>query len=224
MKKRGRKGSAPVVLTIGHSTRSLEALIGLLQAHQVHRVVDVRTIPRSRHNPQFNKETLPAALRAAGIKYRHLPKLGGLRHARADSPNMAWRNASFRGFADYMQTPEFEAAIETLAGLAGKERLALMCAEAVPWRCHRSLIADALWVRGFRVEHILSGIRSQLHEPTPWARIRGKRITYPLQEPDGETASAPGARRHALRKKFRACQTAKKKKTRKKVASAARRR
>src|SRR5262245_61418158 len=187
MKKRGQKPSATEVLTVGHSTRSLEALVGLLQAHDVKRLVDVRTIPRSRRNPEFNKETLPAALRAEGIKYRHLPKLGGLRHARADSPNKAWRNASFRGFADYMQTPEFTTSIEKLAELAKKERLALMCAEAVPWRCHRSLIADALYVRGFCVEHIMSGIRCQPHELTPWAKVRGKRITYPLDEPQDET-------------------------------------
>jgi uncharacterized protein (DUF488 family) len=190
MKKRGQKRRATEVFTVGHSTRSLEALINLLKAHGVKRLIDVRTIPRSRRNPQFNKETLPAALRAAGIKYRHFPKLGGLRHARADSPNKAWRNASFRGFADYMQTPEFAAAIEQLAGLAVKERLALMCAEAVPWRCHRSLIADALYVQGFHVEHILSGIRCQSHERTPWAKIRGKRITYPLEKPDEEATPA----------------------------------
>lgn len=171
----------PLVLTIGHSTRPLESFLGILQAHQVERVIDVRTIPRSRYNPQFNKETLPAELRAAGVKYRHLPGLGGLRHARADSPNMAWRNASFRGFADYMQTPDFELHLQKLTALAAKERVALMCAEAVPWRCHRSLIADALLTRGFRVEHILSGIRSQRHKTTPWARVRGKRITYPLK-------------------------------------------
>jgi len=171
----------------------------------------VRTIPRSRHNPQFNKETLPAALRAAGIKYRHFPKLGGLRHARADSPNKAWRNASFRGFADYMQTPEFAAAVEKLAELAEKERLALMCAEAVPWRCHRSLIADALYVRGFRVEHILSGIRCQPHEPTPWARIRGKRITYPLDEPKDEVKRTRAAHRQRVRKTLEVHRPVKKK-------------
>jgi hypothetical protein len=190
MKKRDQKRMVTEVLTIGHSTRSLEALVSLLQVHEVKRLVDVRTIPRSRRNPQFNKETLPEALRAARIKYRHFPKLGGLRHARADSPNKAWRNASFRGFADYMQTPEFTTAIEKLAELAKKERLALMCAEAVPWRCHRSLIADALSVRGFRVEHILSGIRSQPHKTTPWAKIRGTRITYPLEEPEEEGTPA----------------------------------
>ncbi len=217
MKTHNRK-PVPVVLTVGHSTRSLEALIGLLQAHQVRRLVDVRTIPRSRHNPQFNKETLPAALRAAGIKYRHFPKLGGLRHARADSKNLAWRNASFRGFADYMQTPEFAAAIEKLAELAQKERLALMCAEAVPWRCHRSLIADALHVRGFRVEHILSGIRSQLHEPTPWARIRGKRITYPLEQPASTKQRARRAGRRTVRDQRPAKPAAAKKKHARKIA------
>jgi len=197
MKKRGQKRTATDVFTVGHSTRSLEALVGLLRAHDVKRLVDVRTIPRSRRNPQFNKETLPAALRAAGIKYRHFPKLGGLRHARADSLNKAWRNASFRGFADYMQTPEFTTAIEKLGELATKDRLAIMCAEAVPWRCHRSLIADALSVRGFQVEHIMSGIRCQPHERTPWARIRGTRVTYPLEESKDE---APPERRAAKKK------------------------
>jgi len=197
MEKRGQKPSATEVFTVGHSTRSLEALIGLLHAHDVKRLVDVRTIPRSRRNPQFNKETLPEALRGAQIKYRHFPKLGGLRHARADSKNKAWRNTSFRGFADYMQTPEFTAAIEKLEELAKKERLALMCAEAVPWRCHRSLIADALSVRGFRVEHIMSGIRCQTHELTPWAKVRGTRITYPLDESKNE---APPARRPTKKK------------------------
>jgi hypothetical protein len=222
MKTHHRK-PAPVVLTIGHSTRSMEALIGLLQAHQVRRLVDVRTIPRSRHNPQFNKETLPAALRAAGIKYRHFPKLGGLRHARADSTNMAWRNASFRGFADYMQTPEFATAIEKLAELAQNERLAVMCAEAVPWRCHRSLIADALYVRGFPVEHILSGIRSRLHEPTPWARIRGMRITYPLEQPASKKQRARTTGRRAPRDKRPAKSPATKKSVRKAASRATQR-
>jgi uncharacterized protein (DUF488 family) len=201
MKKRGQSRAATEVFTVGHSTRSLEALVALLQAHDVKRLVDVRTIPRSRRNPQFNKETLPAALRAEGIKYRHFPKLGGLRHARGDSPNKAWRNASFRGFADYMQTPEFTDAIEKLGELAIKERLALMCAEAVPWRCHRSLIADALSVRCFRVEHIMSGIRCQPHKTTPWAKIRGTRITYPLDEPKDEATPAPrSAKKKGARK------------------------
>src|SRR5262249_55426295 len=134
----------------------------------------------------------------------HFPKLGGLRHARADSPNKAWRNSSFRGFADYMQTPEFEIAIEKLTEMARKERLSLMCAEAVPWRCHRSLIADALTVLGLRVEHILSGVRSQPHNLTPWARVRGKRVSYPLDEPATSRRSgktAPSKRKGPVTKK-----------------------
>ena len=169
------------VFTIGHSTRDLAEFIRLLQAHGVTRIADVRTVPRSRHNPQFNKETLTDALRTAGIGYVHLPGLGGLRHARADSPNMAWRNASFRGFADYMQTEEFEKNVELLTDLAKDGQIALMCAEAVPWRCHRSLIADALAVRGIMVEHIMSSSHRQPHTLTPWARVEGKHISYPAE-------------------------------------------
>ncbi len=168
-----------LVLTIGHSTRPLEKFIALLQAHAVARVVDVRTIPRSRHNPQFNRDTLPAALHRVGIGYTHAAELGGLRHATPASPNGGWRNASFRGFADYMQTPEFAAAITHLIAQARTERLALMCAEAVPWRCHRSLIADALLVRGIPSEDIQSATRRQPHKLTPFARVRGTRVTYP---------------------------------------------
>ena len=119
-------------------------------------MVDVRTIPRSRHNPQFNQDSLPDALKQAGLGYVHMPGLGGLRHAQVDSINLGWRNASFRGYADYMQTAEFEQSLDQLVRLASQGRLALMCAEAVPWRCHRSLIADALLVRGIRVEDIMS--------------------------------------------------------------------
>jgi hypothetical protein len=169
----------PVIFTIGHSTRNLETFLGLLQAHGVKKVVDVRTIPRSRHNPQFNRETLPGELRSVHIGYKHLAGLGGLRHPRADSPNQAWRNASFRGFADYMQTPEFKESLKALIELGRKEPVAIMCAEAVPWRCHRSLIADALLVRGLHVEHIMSGIRCQSHQLTPWAKVKGTRVTYP---------------------------------------------
>ncbi len=168
-----------VVLTIGHSTRTLEALIELLDAHRVERLVDVRTIPRSRRNPQFNRETLPAALRKARIGYRHMKALGGLRHARRDSPNTAWRNASFRGYADYMLEPEFAAALDRLIELAAEKRTAVMCAEAVPWRCHRSMIADALLARGIAVEHILSAKRAEPHHLTDFARVEGERITYP---------------------------------------------
>jgi len=173
-----------VILTIGHSTHGVETFIYLLQAHQVTFVVDVRTIPRSRHVPQFGKEALLNSLHAADIAYEHMPGLGGLRHPRVDSPNKAWRNASFRGFADYMQTNEFEESLNSLVDRARHDRVALMCAEAVPWRCHRSLIADALAVRGIRVEHILGAVRTQVHTLTPWARVRGKRITYPADETD----------------------------------------
>jgi uncharacterized protein (DUF488 family) len=172
---------SPIVLTIGHSTRTLEEFIGLLQAHGAARVVDVRTVPRSRHNPQFNKTSLPRALKKAGLGYVHLPGLGGLRHAKRDSLNVGWRNASFRGYADYMQTPEFEQSLEDLILLAKQERLAIMCAEAVPWRCHRSLIADALLVRGIRAEDIMSPTRRQVHVLTPFAKVRGATITYPAE-------------------------------------------
>jgi uncharacterized protein (DUF488 family) len=171
-----------VVLTIGHSTQRLEAFILLLKAYGVARLVDVRTIPRSRHNPQFNRETLPESLEAAGIGYLHLPGLGGLRHARADSPNQGWRSLSFRGFADYMQTQEFEKSLADLIQFARCERLALMCAETMPWRCHRSLIADALVVRGFQVEHIMSLSHSQVHSLTPFARVEGTHLTYPAED------------------------------------------
>ncbi len=167
------------VMTIGHSTHRLEAFIGLLTDHAVKTVADVRTIPRSRHNPQFNKETLPENLEAAGIRYIHLPELGGLRHPRSDSPNTGWRNASFRGFADYMQTPEFEENLKKLLVLLSRTRVALMCAEAVPWRCHRSLIADALAVRRVKVEHIMSRRRAEPHAITPWAQVAGTSIIYP---------------------------------------------
>jgi uncharacterized protein (DUF488 family) len=173
----------PTVLTIGHSTRALETFIEMLRAHGVKHLVDVRTIPRSRHNPQFNRDTLPEALKFAGIAYTHMEQLGGLRHARPDSPNTGWHNSSFRGFADYMQTPEFEAGLEKLMQLATHEQTAIMCAETVPWHCHRSLIADALTVRGALVEHIMSESRTQPHLLTPFAKAQGIHITYP-QETD----------------------------------------
>src|SRR6185369_14353784 len=136
--------SAPVIFTVGHSTRSFEELLAILRAHGVKRLIDVRTIPRSRHNPQFNRETFSKALHNRGFSYRHMKALGGLRRARPDSTNTGWRNASFRGFADYMQTSSFKEALDALIELATQKRTAIMCAEAVPWRCHRSLIADAL--------------------------------------------------------------------------------
>ena len=180
MGNRGRYNAKKfAVFTIGHSTRSIEEFIGLLNAYGVNRVIDVRTIPRSRHNPQFNRETLKASLQAAKIGYTNVKKLGGLRHPKPDSMNLGWRNSGFRGFADYMQTPEFEAALERAIKLAKTKPSALMCAEAVPWRCHRSLIADALVVRKIPVKHIVSAARAQPHKITPFAQVRASRITYP---------------------------------------------
>jgi uncharacterized protein (DUF488 family) len=173
-----------VVLTIGHSTRAIVEFIRLLKAHGVRRVIDVRTIPRSRHNPQFNRDQLSPALHSARIHYRHMPGLGGLRHARRDSANTGWRNAGFRGYADYMQTPAFEESLATCLELAKRERAVLMCAEGVPWRCHRSLIADALLVRGIEVREITSGIRTRAHALTPWARVQGTQIAYPAPTRD----------------------------------------
>ena len=170
------------VMTIGHSTRTWKAFFELLRAHGVKRVIDVRSIPGSRHNPQFNGETLRTKLRAAKIGYVYLRKLGGLRHTRRDSPNMGWRNTSFRGFADYMQTSEFDVGLQRLIKLTRQKRSALMCAEAVPWRCHRSLIADALIVRGIRVEHIMSENTSRAHSLTSFGHVRRNRITYPLRK------------------------------------------
>ena len=167
------------VFTIGHSTRSLPTFVEMLKAHGVKRLVDVRTVPRSRHNRQFNKEFLPESLAAEEITCVHMPGLSGLRHARLDSINTDWRNESFRGYADYMQTPQFEENLEKLLRLAGRWDAAIMCAEAVPWRCHRSLIADALTARGVQVEHISSAKRRCLHTLTPWARIDGVYVTYP---------------------------------------------
>ncbi|VVM07532.1 DUF488 domain-containing protein [Methylacidimicrobium tartarophylax] len=169
----------PAVLTLGHGTRSLEEFVHILKIQEISFVVDVRTIPKSRHNPQFNKETLPAALAVHDIGYEHMVSLGGLRRPKRDSPNGAWRNASFRGFADYMQTPEFSSALDHLEDLARKSRLVLLCAETVPWRCHRSLIADALVARGLPVRHLLDARHGQPHQLTPWARVRGRQVTYP---------------------------------------------
>jgi uncharacterized protein (DUF488 family) len=164
-------------MTIGHSNRPLEELIGMLQAHGVTTLVDVRTVPKSRHNPQFNREALPAPLEAAGIAYRHMPGLGGLRHARKDSTNTGWRNASFRGYADYMQTEEFERNLDELLAVPGD--VAVMCAEAVPWRCHRSLIADSLTARAIPVWHIMSAQSKNPHKLTSFAHVENGRVTYP---------------------------------------------
>ena len=167
------------IMTVGHSTRTLADFLQLLHVYQVTLLVDIRTIPRSRYNPQFNQETFSQALKHAGIRYAHLPALGGLRKARPDSINTAWRNSSFRGFADYMQTDTFERGIASLLQLAIGHCAALMCAEAVPWRCHRSLVADALVVRGVEVTHVLSETRHSAHALNPSAQAEGLRVTYP---------------------------------------------
>ncbi len=174
-----RSADRPLVLTIGHSNRPLDAFVDLLAGNEVGRVIDVRTLPRSRHNPQFNADSLPESLRIAGIGYTHLAGLGGLRKTHADSRNGGWRNLSFRGYADYMQSAEFAANCDQLAELAMRERCTLMCAEAVPWRCHRSLIGDALLVRGFGVEDILGPTGRRQHALTPFARVEGTQVSYP---------------------------------------------
>jgi uncharacterized protein (DUF488 family) len=150
----------------------------MLEAHGVDLLIDVRTVPRSRHNPQFNRDALPGSLGEVEMRYFAMPGLGGLRHARADSPNTAWRNASFRGYADYMQTAEFRENLARLIELGQETQAAIMCAEAVPWRCHRSLIADALLVRGIPVEHIMSKASVQAHKLTSFARVHGTNIIY----------------------------------------------
>jgi uncharacterized protein (DUF488 family) len=175
------------VFTVGHSIRTLEEFIRILRKYGVECLVDVRTVPRSAHNPQFNRETLPAALAADGIAYVHLPELGGFRHALPDSANTGWRNASFRGFADYMQTDGFRDGLQKLIGMAAGRKTAILCAEAVPWRCHRSLIGDALTARGLPVEDILDADHSQPHRVTPFAHIDGFTVTYPDPGAGGKT-------------------------------------
>jgi uncharacterized protein (DUF488 family) len=170
------------VWTIGHGTRPADELVGLLTAHGIAVLADVRTVPRSRRNPQFNRETLPGTLAAAGLQYVHLPQLGGLRRARPDSVNTAWRNASFRGYADYMLTEAFAAGVDELLRLAAHAPTAIMCAETIPWRCHRSLIADALLVRGVEVRHLGAGAAIDSHRLTPFARVEHGRITYPAAQ------------------------------------------
>jgi uncharacterized protein (DUF488 family) len=183
----------PSILTIGHSTRSIEDFIRLLTAHGVNRVIDIRTIPRSSHNPQFNRLVLSRALRGAGIRYTHLSGLGGLRHPRRNSANSGWRNAGFRGYADYMQTAAFRRSLERCIDLAKASQVVLMCAEAVPWRCHRSLVADALIVRGIAMSEITSGVRTRRHLLTPWAEVNRLQITYPDSAAAGESRH-PGRR------------------------------
>jgi uncharacterized protein (DUF488 family) len=170
------------VLTVGHSNRPLDEFLHVLRAQRVTLVIDVRKMPSSRRNAQFSRDLLPQALYEAGIGYVHLPGLGGLRRRMPGSPNAGWKNASFQGYADYMLTSEFERSLEELLKQVRGQRAALMCAEAVPWRCHRSLIADALVVRGIAVAHLLSASRARPHVLRSWAHVNGTRITYPPQE------------------------------------------
>jgi uncharacterized protein (DUF488 family) len=167
------------IFTVGHSTHPIEEFIGILKAHGVRKLIDVRTVPKSRHNPQFSGDALAASLRAGGITYRRMQSLGGLRHARKDSPNGAWRNASFRGYADYMQTEEFSTAIDQLMERGRTNNAVIMCAEAVPWRCHRSLIGDALVVRNVEVLDIMTEKSAKPHTLTSFARVDGVRVWYP---------------------------------------------
>lgn len=168
------------MLTIGHSTRTLEEFLELLQVYGLTMLIDVRTMPHSRHNPQFNKETLPTYLKRVGIKYLHLEEIGGLRHPKANSVNLALENASFRGYADYMQTKEFSDALLKVAALARENRIAIMCAEALPWKCHRNLISDALVARQIKVLHIISKTSTITHKLSEIAHVEGNKVTYPL--------------------------------------------
>jgi uncharacterized protein (DUF488 family) len=169
----------PRIWTVGHSTRPIGEFTDFLRAHEIRLLVDVRTIPRSRHNPQFNTDTLSESLKEAGLDSLHMPALGGLRKPRKDSINNGWRNTSFRGYADYMQTDKFERALEELMTYGTSTKTAMMCAEAVPWRCHRSLIADALVTRGWEVRHILSQVKAGEHRLTPFTVIDGTTLIYP---------------------------------------------
>ena len=170
------------MFTVGHSTLPIERFIALLQTYGVKRLVDIRTMPRSRHNPQFNDTSLAESLTARQIEYVHIQALGGLRRAHKDSPNTGWRNGGFRGYADYMQSEEFHDALKTLIQLSRQKRVAIMCAEAVPWRCHRSLVADALSVRGIPVVEILSESSYRTHKLTAFAQVEGTQITYPPEQ------------------------------------------
>lgn len=171
------------LFTVGHSTLPIERFTALLHAYGIECLVDIRSVPRSRHNPQFNADAIGMSLRESNIDYQPLPALGGLRRPHKDSPNTGWRNESFRGYADYMQTSAFKEGLDTLIRLASVRRVAIMCAEAVPWRCHRSLVADALGVRGVPVIEILSDTNWRPHALTSFARVDGTSITYPPEQP-----------------------------------------
>jgi uncharacterized protein (DUF488 family) len=178
MTKKQLAQNDPVIMTIGHSTRSFAELVELLHTNGVTMLVDIRTIPRSRFNPQFNSDTLAETLPNEGIKYKHMTDLGGLRHAKASSLNTVWQNASFRGYADYMETVPFRKGIDKLLQLARQNSVAIMCSEAVWWRCHRSMVADELVAEGVPVEHIMGGKHRQLHTLRAFAHVEDGHASY----------------------------------------------
>jgi uncharacterized protein (DUF488 family) len=177
-------GVVPIneLLTVGHSTRSIDEFIELLKDHGVKEIADVRSVPKSHYCPQFNSDSLSESLRKARIRYTHIEKLGGLRHSRKDSINLGWRNTSFRGYADYLATPEFSEGLDTLVRIARSRKTAIMCAEAVPWRCHRSLIADAMTEKRWTVLDILSAKAPSLHRLTPFLKVVNGLLTYPAPQ------------------------------------------
>ena len=174
--------SPPTLWTIGHSTKPIDEFLSILNAHGIQRVIDVRTVPRSRYNPQFNTETLAKSLAAVALSYQHASDLGGLRKPMKDSLNTGWRNERFRGYADYMQSNVFRKALGALVTDGLEQRTAIMCAEAVPWRCHRSLIADALVGVGWTVRHIMSTTKADPHRMTSFAKVEKGILSYP--DPD----------------------------------------
>lgn len=177
--KKPRAAKPARIFTVGHSNRSIQDFIDLLKAYKLKLVVDVRTIPKSRHNPQFGGKRLANSLAKAGIEYTWMSGLGGLRPTSKDSVNKAWRNKSFRGYADYMQTDEFKQSLKKLINKSKRKKLTIMCAEAVPWRCHRSLVADALLVHGYPAEEIFSKTNHRPHKLTSFAQVRGKKNHVP---------------------------------------------
>ena len=174
-------GSSLTIHTIGHSTQTFEDFVRILKAYEIDALVDIRTVPKSRRHPQFHRDNLEASLPDHGITYHHIAALGGLRHASKESPNTGWRNASFRGYADHMATPEFAAGLDQLLAIADDHATAIMCAEAVPWRCHRSLVGDALLVRGVDVVDIYDERKAQPERLTSFAVVDGQGLTYPAQ-------------------------------------------
>lgn len=174
-----------ILWTIGHSTKPINEFLALLKAHGIQQLIDVRTIPRSRHNPQYNNEALSKSLQQENLSYKHMPKLGGLRRPKKDSINSGWRNESFRGYADYMQTDEFRKALDELMAEGRLQHTAIMCAEAVPWRCHRSLIADALVTRGWEVRHIMSEAKADRHKLASFAAVENGELRYPAKNDNG---------------------------------------